>query len=136
MTARQIILNHYETALKTLDPSVLKSVKLNKLDTRDIKDTKLPGAWVFSGAERRADFRMGKEYWDWDITVQVWAHRADMEELLNQVNTALYTRWVAEEFAEVWYRKTAELFVVDSDHELQGWSIVYKNSYLTDKGAT
>ena len=59
-----------------------------------------------------------------------------MEELLSLVNTAIYSRYVAEEFVEVLYRKSAELFIVDSDGEEQGWTLIYKNIYGTDKGTT
>ena len=135
MTERQKILNHYETALKTLDLSNdLKSVQLNKLDSRDIQETKLPAAWVFSGGERRADPKYGKNFWNWDIHIQVWARNEDMEELFSKVHAALHAEWQSTEFAEVWYRKSSELWVVDSDSELQGWSLVYTNYYLTDKG--
>ena len=109
---------------------------MNKLDSRDIRETKLPAAWIFSGAERRGDFKYGQEWWDWDIIVQVWADNGDMEELLSLVNTAIYSRYVAEEFVEVLYRKSAELFIVDSDGEEQGWTLIYKNIYGTDKGTT
>lgn len=132
MTARQTILDHYRIALETI--SKLKTVTVNKLDSRDIKETKLPAAWVFSGAERRGDFKYGVEWWDWDIIVQVWARNEDMEELLSLVNTAIYTRYVNEEFVDILYRKSAELFIVDSDGEEQGWTLVYKNVYGTDKG--
>ena len=132
MTARQTILEHYETAIDTV-PSI-RNISLNKLDSRDIKATKLPAAWIFSGAERRGDFKYGVEWWDWDIIVQVWARNEDMEELLSAVNTAIYTRYVDEEFVDILYRKSAELFIVDSDGEEQGWTLIYKNVYGTDKG--
>lgn len=132
MTARQTILEHYETAIDTV-PSI-RNISLNKLDSRDIKETKLPAAWIFSGAERRGDFKYGVEWWDWDIIVQVWARNEDMEELLSAVNTAIYTRYVDEEFVDILYRKSAELFIVDSDGEEQGWTLIYKNVYGTDKG--
>ncbi len=135
MTERQKILDHYEAALKTLDLSNdLKTVKVNKVDSRDIVETKLPAAWVFSGSERRADPKYGKNMWNWEIHVQVWDRNADMEELLGKVHGALHARWQAEEFCEVWYRKSAELWIVDSDGETQGWSLIYTNFYLTDKG--
>lgn len=132
MTARQTILNHYEIALDTV--SKLRNITINKLDSRDIKDTKLPAAWVFSGSEKRGDFKYGQEWWDWDIIVQVWARNEDMEELLSLVNAAIYQRYVNEEFVEVLYRRSAELFIVDSDGEEQGWTLIYKNIYGTDKG--
>ena len=60
MTSRQIVLDHYKTALETV--TVLKNVTVNKLDSRDIRETKLPAAWIFSGAERRGDFKYGQEW--------------------------------------------------------------------------
>ena len=132
MTTRQTILEHYKTAIDTIP--AIKNIHLNKLDSRDIKETKLPAAWIFSGAERRGDFKYGVEWWDWDIIVQVWARNEDMEELLSLVNSAIYTRYVNEEFVDVLYRKSAELFIVDSDGEEQGWTLIYKNVYGTDKG--
>jgi len=134
MSTRTTILGHYETALNTLVPADIVSVEVNKLDTRDLQDTKLPAIWIFSGAERRAEFKYGQESWDWEIIVQVWARGADMEDLLDKVNSAIYARYVATEFVENLYRLTSELFVVDSDQELQGWSLIYKNFYETDKG--
>ena len=136
MTSRETILDHYRIACETLKPTTIKNVSVNKLDSRDIRDTKLPAIWIFSGAERRGDFKYGQEWWDWDIIVQVWADNEDMEELLSLVNTAIYSRYVAEEFVEVLYRKSAELFIVDSDGEEQGWTLIYKNIYGTDKGTT
>ena len=137
MNARETILNHYEEALLTLKTSrVLRSVKLNKIDTRDISDTKLPAAWVFSGKEVRGDFKYGVEWWEWDIVIQVWAQNEDMEELLDQVNAAIYQRYVDEEFVEILYRKSAELYVTDSDGQQQGWVLVYHNTYETNKGTT
>ena len=137
MNARKTILTHYEEALLTLKTSrVLRSVKINKLDTRDLLDTKLPAAWVFSGKEVRGDFKYGAEWWDWDIIIQVWAENEDMEELLEAVNAAIYKRYVDEEFVEILYRKSAELYVTDSDGQQQGWVLVYHNTYETAKGTT
>ena len=133
MTVRQTILGHYEEAFKTLKPTI-REVSVNNLDSRDVQDTKLPAIWVYSGNEKRADFKYGHEYWDWDIIVQVWARNEDMEELLSLVNTAIYSRFVEHEFVEILYRSTSELFMVESDNELQGWSLIYKNFYLADKG--
>lgn len=138
MTARQTILGHYKTALETLITSTdLKTVIVNKIDSRDLKDNKLPGAFVFSGAEIRSDFRYKQEHWEWDIVVQVWAKNVDddeMEVLLDKVNSALYTRYRTEEFVDNFYRVTAELWVTSSDKSFQGWNLIFKNFYHTDKG--
>ncbi len=137
MTTRQSILNHYELALLTLKTSgVLKNVIVNKIDSRDLRDTKLPAAFIYSGSETRAGFEYGKEYWDWDIVVQVWAKDEEMEELLSQVNKALWTRYRAERFVENFYKTDAALWVVDANKNLQGWNLIFKNFYRTEKGET
>jgi hypothetical protein len=98
----------------------------------------LPSVFYYSDKEVRLenDDRsvIGKENWEWYVTLEVWAQDKDMEKLLEWIHEAMYANYRLGNYAEWSERMGVDFFVIDPTEQLQAMVIPYKVIYRHDLG--
>lgn len=141
MTVRQEILAEIKTTLENIVDSSYNQVFKFVGDTKspiNLDTVPLPAIFYYSGREIRieTDDRavIGKENWEWYITLEVWAQDMDMEELLEYIHEALYANYVLGNHAEWCERMGVDFFTIDPNEQLQAMVIPYRVIYRHNLG--
>lgn len=141
MTTRQEILAEIKSTLEDIvdgnGDKVFKSVG----DTRspiELETVPLPSAFFYSGRETRinegVEAVIGKENWEWIVTLEIWAQDLDMEELLEYIHEAMYANNTLGNHAEWSERMGVDFFTIDPAQQLQAMVIAYRVIYRHDLG--
>lgn len=136
MTTRQEILAEVQTTLEnildTSDVQVFKYIGDSKSPI-ELDTIPLPAIFFYSDKEIRIEnddrAAIGKENWEWYITLEVWAQDKDMEELLSFIHTAMYTNYTLGHHAEWCERVGVDFFTIDPTAQLQAMVVPYKIIY-------
>jgi hypothetical protein len=131
-TTRQNILSQIETDLNTI--SSLKKVMLNQSSVLDLETVPLPCAFIYSGPETRVDGVIGYENWSWKIYIEVWARDTEMEDLLNDIHTKMFTDERLGTYADKSFRTGVDLLFLDPERSLQDMIIEYEILFKHVKG--
>jgi hypothetical protein len=141
MTTRQEILAEIQTTLENIVNSNGDRVFKFVGDTRspiNLETVPLPSVFFYSGRETRItdgiEAVIGKENWEWVITLEVWAQDNDMEILLEYIHEAMYANYRLGNHAEWSERMGVDFFTIDPAQQLQAMIIAYRAIYRHDLG--
>ena len=104
----------------------------------DIETAPMPCAFIYSSSEARlTDDRsvIGYETWAWQVAIEVWAVDKDMEDLLNDIHTKMYSDNSFNNFAIVSYRTGVDFLFIDPERSLESMIITYEIVYRHARGA-
>jgi len=141
MTTRQEILGEIKSTLENIVDSSDNQIFKFIGDTQspiNLDTVPLPAIFYYSGREIRleSDDRavIGKENWEWYITLEVWAQNTDMEELLEDIHEALYSNYTLGRHAEWSERMGVDFVTIDPAEHLQAMVIPYRVIYRHNLG--
>lgn len=134
-TARQNILARIKEDLEAI--ASIKEVYLYESGPMDLETVPMPCAFIHTSDEARlVDSRavIGYETWSWQVVIEVWAVDKEMEDLLNDIHTKMYSDNSFNDYAIVSYRTGVDFLFIDPERALESMLITYEITYRHVKG--
>jgi hypothetical protein len=134
-TKRQDILDRIKVLIDGI--TTVKGSEINKSTPVDIETIPLPYVFIFSGPEARVtDERavIGFETWEWKVVLEVWGRDQDMEALLGEIHSAMYSDYGFSNSAVISYRTGVDMLMVDVEKSLEVMIVDYEVLYRHIKG--